>query len=72
MAMASTTPMHNDFILETDPIGLPRGAWAKTERRMLQWRGRELLGLSQGQFRAYLFPVFTPNGFAITSESNRE
>lgn len=67
--MASVTPMDSEFLLDEDPMGLPRGAWAKSERRILRWRKSEVLGLSQGQFRAYLFPVFTPNGFALTSES---
>lgn len=67
--MASPTPMDSEFLLDEEPMRLPRGAWAKTERQMLRCKGREVLGLSQGQFRAYLFPVFTPKGFAVTSES---
>ncbi len=28
------------FVLEEDPIALPRGAWAATERRTLRYDGR--------------------------------
>ncbi|HUT48142.1 MAG TPA: DUF6807 family protein [Alphaproteobacteria bacterium] len=59
----------SDFQLDREAIDLPTGAWARTRRRILRWRGREVFGLSQGQFRAYLYPVFTPGGFAVTSES---
>lgn len=61
--------MGNEFQFGTDPMALPAGASAKTERCMLHQGGREVLGLTQGQFRSYLFPVFTPRGFAVTAES---
>ena len=47
----------------------PRGAWAQSHRLNVRWRGKDLTALSQGAFRAYLFPVYTPAGFALTSES---
>jgi len=59
----------SDFILESDSIALPKGAWAKTHRRSLRYRGRNLLAFTQGQFRPYLFPVYTPSGFAVTAEN---
>ena len=34
-----------------------------------QQYGKPILGLTQGAFRPYLFPVHTPAGFAVTSES---
>jgi hypothetical protein len=48
---------------------LPKGARARCNRQILSYDGREIFGLNQGQFRSYLFPVFTPAGFAVTSES---
>lgn len=57
------------FALADDHVGLPPGAWARTERRMLRREGRPVLGLTQGRQRCYVFPLFTPAGFAVTSES---
>ncbi len=37
------------FALADDPIALPRGAWASTERRMLRIDGKPLLALTQGR-----------------------
>ena len=50
-------------------MALPKGAWAQSHRLNVRWRGKDLTALSQGAFRAYLFPVYTPAGFAVTSES---
>ena len=58
-----------NFSLEGDQVALPKGAWAQSHRLNVRWRGRDLTALSQGAFRAYLYPVYTPAGFAITSES---
>ena len=57
------------FSFETDGIALPQGAWAKTHRRTLCWQGKELFACTQGAFRPYLYPVFSPAGFMITTES---
>jgi len=57
------------FAFESEAIHLPRGAWAKTHRRQLRWNGREIASFTQGPFRPYLYPVFTPAGFAVTTES---
>ena len=40
-----------------------------TERRVLRLDGQPVLGLSQGRQRAYVFPLYTPQGFAVTSEA---
>ena len=66
--MTDQTRLHN-FSLEGDEVALPKGAWAQSHRLNVRWRGRDLTALSQGAFRAYLFPVYTPAGFAVTSES---
>ena len=59
----------DNFSLEGDQVALPKGAWAQSHRLNVRWRGKDLTALSQGAFRAYLFPVYTPAGFAVTSES---
>jgi hypothetical protein len=61
--------MRNKFYFETEPIALPTGAWSKPGRQKLQYNGRDVLSLTQGEYRTYLYPVFTRQGFAITSES---
>ncbi len=57
------------FSVEDEVVSLPRGAWAKSHRLNVRWRGRNIASLSQGAYRAYLFPVYTPAGFAVTTES---
>ena len=61
--------MTEQFSLAEDPIALPQGAWAKTERRTLRHGGKAVFSLTQGRYRPYLFPLYTPAGFAVTSES---
>jgi hypothetical protein len=58
-----------DFVFESDAIGLPKGAWAKTHRHRLRWRGQTVLALTQGDCRAYVYPLCTPSGFCVTSEA---
>jgi hypothetical protein len=60
--------MTERFSLAEDPIALPLGAWARTERRTLRHGGKAVLSLTQGRCRPYLFPLYTPAGFAVTSE----
>jgi hypothetical protein len=60
--------MAERFSLADDPIALPKGAWAKTERRSLRLGGRPVFSLTQGPHRPYLYPLYTPAGFAVTSE----
>ena len=59
----------SDFAFESDAIALPKGAWAKTHRHRLRWRDRTVLALTQGDFRAYAYPLCTPAGFCVTSEA---
>lgn len=49
-------------------IALPKGAWARTERRLLKHGGRIVLGLTQARQRPYVYPLTTPAGFPVTSE----
>jgi len=58
-----------NFTIEDDRIELPRGATARARRVKVGWRGHQVLGLSQGDFRNYIYPVFTPSGVLVTSES---
>ena len=58
-----------DFVLESDAIALPPGAYAKTHRQRLRYRGRTLLALTQGDLRSYVFPLMTPAGFCVTAEA---
>ncbi|HVY00183.1 MAG TPA: DUF6807 family protein [Pseudorhodoplanes sp.] len=51
-----------------DVVALPTGAWAAMHRRTLRRNGKALLALSQGKHRAYVYPLFTPAGYAVTSE----
>jgi len=58
-----------EFSFESDAIDLPKGAWARTHRRTLKWRGRDVLSVTQGRMRSYLYPLYSPAGFAVTTES---
>ena len=57
------------FSVETDAVPLPRGATAKARRVKISRGGKLITALSQGFHRAYLYPVFTPAGTAVTTES---
>ncbi len=57
------------FTFDQANIALPQGAWARTHRRYLRNDGRLVLGLTQGDFRSYVFPLFTPAGHLVTSEA---
>ncbi|MEJ8570473.1 DUF6807 family protein [Microbaculum marinum] len=57
------------FTFSADRLALPRGAWASGERQVLRHRGRPVLALSQGRQRAYVYPLYTPLGFPVTSEA---
>jgi hypothetical protein len=56
------------FTLTEDVVALPTGAWAGAHRRTLRFGARPILALSQGQHRNYVYPLFTPKGYAVTSE----
>ncbi len=57
------------FSLTENSVALPKGAWAATHRRTLRRDDRPVLALTQGRHRAYVFPLYTPAGHAVTSES---
>ena len=57
------------FGVQAEQVDLPRGAFHKPPLTYVTWDGRPVLGLSQNDHRAYLFPVCTPAGVPVTSES---
>jgi hypothetical protein len=58
-----------EFTFDEDKIALPQGAWARAHRRTLRRNGAPVLALTQGRLRAYVYPLFTPAGYAVTSEA---
>jgi hypothetical protein len=56
------------FTLTDDSIALPRGAWARTHRRTLRKDGKPVLAFTQGRQRSYVYPLFTPGGYPVTTE----
>lgn len=60
--------MGEGFTFGAETLHLPKGAWARATRRILRRNGRPVLGLTQGRQRAYVYPVYSPAGFAVTSE----
>ncbi|MEJ2121439.1 MAG: PmoA family protein [Alphaproteobacteria bacterium] len=58
-----------DFTLTRPTLDLPKGAWAQGWRTLLRADGTTRLGFTQGRMRSYLWPVVSPAGFAVTSES---
>jgi len=58
-----------EFTLTRPALDLPKGAWAQGWRTLLKADGRTVLGFTQGRMRNYLFPVMSPAGFLVTSES---
>src|SRR3954464_6365036 len=63
------TALSFSFSFNDDPITLPKGAWAATERRTLRFNNRPVLSLTQGRRRNYIFPLYTPAGYLVTSEA---
>jgi hypothetical protein len=58
-----------NFSVEKDRINLPRGAVARARRVNVTWRGKAILGLSQGDYRNYIYPLFSPAGVLLTAEA---
>lgn len=59
----------SEFSFESDAIALPKGAWAKTHRQRLRHGGRSILAITQGDFRPYIYPLFSPAGYCVSSEA---
>ncbi len=58
----------SSFEVTEESIPLPLGAFAKARRVLVRWRGRWITALNQGPFRAYLYPLYTPAGVAVTTD----
>ena len=60
--------MASNFSVQYDAVDLPKGATAQARRLKVAWRGRPIAAFSQSAHRAYVYPVFTPAGVAVTGE----
>ncbi len=56
------------FEVTEESIPLPLGAFAKARRILVRWQGQWITALNQGPFRAYLYPLYTPAGVAVTTD----
>jgi hypothetical protein len=57
------------FSIATEELPLPKGATPQAPRIRIRWRDRPVLDLTQGAFRNYLYPVYSPAGVPLTAES---
>jgi hypothetical protein len=57
------------FSVDVEEIKMPKAATPQLRRVQIGWNGRPLTDLTQGIFRAYLFPVYSPAGVPLTAES---
>lgn len=57
------------FTVGGEQVNLPAGAFAHSRRQDVCWQGRHVFSCSQGPWRACLYPVYSPAGAAVTSES---
>lgn len=58
-----------NFSLTTENLSLPKAATPRARRVQVRWRDKGILDLTQGLFRCYLFPVYSPQGVPLTAES---
>lgn len=56
------------FHLDTASLELPRGAYAGGNRHILSFGGKPVAAFTQGKFRPYIHPVWTPDGIVVTAE----
>ena len=56
------------FHLDTASLELPRGAYAGGTRHVLSFGGKPIAAFTQGKFRPYIHPVWTPDGIVVTAE----
>ena len=59
----------SSFTVAGDTSSPPWEDTAKSCRLKVSWRGRAITALSQSDYRAYLYPVFTPAGVSVTAEA---
>ena len=58
-----------NFQVEVEKLPLPKSATPQIRRVKIRWKGKAIADLTQGNYRCYLFPVFSPAGVSLTSES---
>jgi len=57
------------FSVGGEAVDLPAGAFAHSRRVDVRWQDRHVFSCSQNLWRACLYPLYTPAGIAVTSES---
>ena len=58
-----------NFSVLADPDASPYETTSHSRRLKVSWRDRTIVALSQGVYRAYIYPVFTPAGMPVTAEA---
>ena len=58
-----------NFTVGSDPDASPYETTSHSRRLKVSWRDRPIIALSQGVYRAYIYPVFTPAGMPVTAEA---
>ena len=59
----------DNFEVGVEEIDLPKSATPRFRCIKIRWKGRPITYLTQGNERAYLFPVYSPAGVPLTTES---
>jgi hypothetical protein len=57
------------WTFEAVDLSLPKGAFAGGGRRILRREGRPVAGFTDGRFRPFLHPLWTPSGAVVTAEA---
>ncbi len=57
------------FSVAVEEIQLPQAATPRMRRVQIRWKGRGVVDLTQGNYRCYLYPVYSPGGVPLTAES---
>jgi hypothetical protein len=58
-----------NFSVIADPDASPYETTSHSRRLKVSWQGRPIIALSQGIYRPYIYPVFTPAGVLVTAEA---
>lgn len=57
------------FGILPEDLDLPPNAFVRGYRKTVTYQGRPVVGFTQGPHRNYLFPLYTPGGYLVTTES---
>lgn len=57
------------FSVDLEHLPAPDSLTSRFRRHPITWKGRAITDLTQGIFKCYLFPVYSPSGISMTSES---